>query len=39
MYNLTEPIRLKVEHVAIVFIVEHFRPSGPCIRTMKIFAQ
>ena len=38
-YNLTEPIPLQVEHVAVEFIVEPFRPSGPCLRTMKIFAQ
>ena len=27
-YNLTEPIPLQVEHVAVEFIVEPFRPSG-----------
>ena len=37
-YDLTEPIPLQVEHVAVEF-VEHFRPSGPCFRTMKISAQ
>ena len=33
-YNLAEPIPLQVEHVAVEF-VEPFRPSGPCLRTMK----
>ena len=37
--NLTEPIPLQVEHVAVEFIVEPFRSSGPFLRTMKIFAQ
>ena len=37
-YNLAEPIRLQVEHVAVEF-VEPLRPSGPCLRTMKISAQ
>ena len=37
-YNLAEPIPLQVEHVAVEF-VEPFRPSGPCLRTMKISAQ
>ena len=37
-YNLAEPIPLQVEHVAVEF-VEPFRPSGPCLRTMKTFAQ
>ena len=27
-YNVTEPIPLQVEHVAVEFIVEPFRPSG-----------
>ena len=36
-YNLTEPIPLQVEHVAVEF-VEPLRPSGPCLRTMKISA-
>ena len=36
---LTEPILLQVEHVAVEFIVESFRPSGPCLRPMKISAQ
>ena len=30
-YNLTEPIPLQVEHVAVEFIVEPFRPSGSCL--------
>ena len=30
-------IPLQVEHVAVEFIVEPFRPSGPCLRTMKIY--
>ena len=38
-YKLTEPIPLHVEHVAVEFIVEPFRPSGPLLRTMKIIAQ
>ena len=38
-YNLTEPIPLQVEHVAVEFIVEPFRPSGPCLPNMKISAQ
>ena len=33
-YNLAEPIPLHVEHVAVE-VVEPFRPSGPCLRTMK----
>ena len=33
-----EPIPLQVKHVAVEF-VEPFRPSGPCLRTMKISAQ
>ena len=37
-YNLAEPIPLQVERVAVEF-VEPFRPSGPCLRTMKISAQ
>ena len=37
-YNLAEPIPLQVEHVAVEF-VEPFRPSGPCLRTMKTSAQ
>ena len=28
-YDLTEPIPLQVKHVAVEFIVEPFRPSGP----------
>ena len=35
-YNLTEPIPLQVEHVAVEFIVEPFRPSGPFLLPMKI---
>ena len=35
-YNLTEPIPLQVEHVAVEVIVDTFRSSGPCLRTMKI---
>ena len=38
-YNLAEPIPLQVEHVAVEFIVEPFRPSNPCLRTTKISAQ
>ena len=38
-HNLTEPTPLQVEHMALEFIVEPFRPSGPCLRTMKISAQ
>ena len=38
-YNLMEPIPLQVENVAVEIIVEPFRPSGPCLRTMKISAQ
>ena len=38
-YNLAEPIPPQIEHVAVEFIVEPFRQSGPCLRTMKIFAQ
>ena len=30
-YNLVEPIPLQVEHVAVEFIVEPFRPFGPFI--------
>ena len=37
-YNLAEPIPLQVEHVAVEF-VKPFRPSGPCLRTMKTSAQ
>ena len=37
-YNLAEPIPLQVEHVAVEF-GEPFRPSGPCLRTMKTSAQ
>ena len=36
-YKLAEPIPLQVEHVAVEF-VEPFRPSGPCLGTMKISA-
>ena len=38
-YSLTEPIPLQVEHAAVEFTVEPFRPSGSCLRTMKISAQ
>ena len=38
-YNLTEPIPLQVEHVAVEFVVETFHPSGPSLRTMKTSAQ
>ena len=38
-YNLTEPIPLQVKYGAFEFIVEPFRPSGPCLCTMKISAQ
>ena len=38
-YYLTEPIPLQVEYVVVEFIVEAFRPSGPCLRTLKISAQ
>ena len=38
-YNLIQPIPLQVEHAAVNFIVEPFRPSGSCLRTMKISAQ
>ena len=34
-YSLTEAIPLQVEHVA----VEPFRPSGPCLRIIKISAK
>ena len=36
--NLTEPIPLQVEHVAVELVVEPFRPSGPSLRTMKTSA-
>ena len=29
-YNLTEPIPLQVEYVAVEFVMESFHPSGPC---------
>ena len=35
-YNLTEPIPLQVEHVAVELIVEPFRQSGPFLCTMII---
>ena len=38
-YNLREPIPLQVDHVAVEFIVEPFRPSGPCLRTVKVYAK
>ena len=38
-YNLTEPISIQVKHVAIKFVMERFHPSGPCLQTMKTFAQ
>ena len=38
-YNLTEPIPLQVEHVAVEFIEEPVRPSGPFLFTMKISTQ
>ena len=38
-YNLTEPVPPRVEHVAVEFIVEPFRPSDPCLRTTKISAK
>ena len=39
MYNLTQPIPLRVEDVANDFIVEPFSPSGPCLQPMKIYAK
>ena len=38
-YNLREPIPLQVEHVAVEFVLEPFRPSGPNPRTMKTSTQ
>ena len=38
-YNLTDPIPLQVEHVAVEFIVEPFRRYGSCLRTVKTCAQ
>ena len=38
-YNLTKPIALQFEYVAVEFVVEPFRPSGPSLRAMKISAQ
>ena len=38
-YNLTEPTPLQVDHVAVEFIVERSRPSGPFLRTMNISAR
>ena len=38
-YNLTERIPLQAEHLAVEFIVEPFRLSGPFLRTMKMSAQ
>ena len=38
-YNLMEPIPLQVEHMAVEFIVELFRPSGPFLLPMRIYAQ
>ena len=35
-YDLAQLISL---HVAVEFVVEPFRPSGPSLRTMKISAQ
>ena len=32
-------IPVQVEHVAVEFVMEPFRPSGPFLRTMKISAQ
>ena len=34
-----EPIPLQVEHVAVEFIVEPFRSSGPFLLTMKVSTQ
>ena len=38
-YYLTDLIPLQARHVAVEFVVEPFRPSGPYLRTMKISAQ
>ena len=38
-YNLTEPISLQVEHVAVEFVVDPFRPSCFSLRTTKTSAQ
>ena len=38
-YNPTEPIPLQVEHVAVEFIEEPFRPSGPFLLITKISSQ
>ena len=36
-YNLTEPIPLQVDHVAVEFIVQPFCPSGPFLLTMIVW--
>ena len=38
-YSLTEPILLQVEHVAVEFVLEPFRPFGPSLGTMNTFAR
>ena len=38
-YDLTEPIPVQVEHVAVEFVVEPSRPADPGLRTVKTFAQ
>ena len=38
-YNLTEPIPLQVEHVAVKFVVEPLRPPSPSLRTMRTSAK
>ena len=38
-YNLTEPNPSPFEYVAVQFILEPFRLSGSCLRTMKISVQ
>ena len=34
-FNLTEPIPLQIEHVAVGFVVEPFRPPGPSLRSTE----
>ena len=37
-YNLADHIPLQVEHVAVEFVMEPFRPSGHSLRTMRTCA-
>ena len=38
MYNLTKPIPLKVEHMAVESVMEPLCPSGPSLQTVKTSA-